>query len=146
MENKLKRLQLVFTFLLILVLTSGSVISSASANTIPDYSGAWDWYFYDSAGKVVCAKTLVISDDGSVSVKGNIYIDNVVYLTKISAVIASNGKVTEGELVNMSKLEMVGTITGSFTDTEGKGEWKNYLGTSGTWKATRSDKKVKDVK
>jgi len=146
METKLKKLQLVFSFLLMIFLTTGILISSASANTIPDYSGAWDWYFYDSAGKVVCAKTLVISDDGSVSVKGNIYIDNVVYLTKISAVIASNGKVTEGELVNMSKLEMVGTITGSFTDTEGKGEWKNYLGTSGTWKATRSDKKVKDVR
>jgi len=92
METKLKKLQLVFSFLLMIFLTSGSLISSASANTIPDYSGAWDWYFYDSAGKVVCAKTLVISDDGSVSVKGNIYIDNVVYLTKISAVIAPERK------------------------------------------------------
>lgn len=145
METKKRKIQFLFTFMLMLFVASGSFAKNISTVSEPDYSGAWDFYFYDAAGKVVAAKTLAISEDGSISVKGNVYIDNVVYLTKFSGVVAPDGKVKEGELVYLKKLENVGTITGSFTETEGKGEWKNYLGKSGTWKATRSDKKVKDL-
>lgn len=145
METRTKKIQLLFTFIVMLFLATGSFAKSISSDPDPDYSGAWDFYFYDTAGKVIGAKTLAISEDGSISVKGNIYINNVVYQTKITAKVSPDGKVKEGELIYLSNLEMVGTMSGNFTDKEGKGEWKNYQGKSGTWKATRSDKKVRDL-
>lgn len=145
MKNKTKIIQIVYTVLIMLFLASGSFARSISSASDPDYSGAWDFYFYDASGKVVAAKTLAISDDGSISVKGNMFIDNVVYQTKISAIVSPDGKLKEGELIYLTNLEITGSMTGKFTETEGKGEWKNYQGKSGTWKATRSEKKVKDL-
>ena len=144
MKNKVKRIPLLFSFLIMLFLSAGSISKAATIPLETDYSGAWDFYFYNTEGKVDAAKTIVIADDGSISVKAVMYIDNVVYQTRISAKVLPSGKISEGELIYLSNLEMVGQLTGSFTDTEGSGEWKNYQGKSVTWKAKRSDKKVKD--
>lgn len=143
MINKTK-IQIFYAFIVMLFLTAGTFARGNTPQAYPDYSGTWDFYFYDKADKVVGAKTLNISDDGSISVKTNIHLDNVVYLTRLSAVVSPNGKVSEGELMYLTNQDMIGTLTGTFTQSEGKGVWKDYMGKSGTWKATRSDKKVKD--
>lgn len=137
-------IQLLFTLLVMVFFTASSFAKNNSVNSTPDYSGSWDFYFYDNAGTVVGAKKLEISEDGSISVKANIILETVVYDTRISAVISSTGKVTEGELMYMTKQNMVGNMTGSFTKEGGSGEWKNYMGKSGTWKATRTVKNDND--
>ena len=143
MKNRSK-FQLVFTFLVMLFLTAGNFAKSVNAKTNPDFTGTWEFNFYDNADKLIGVKTLVVSDDGNVSAVTNIYIDNFVYDTRISAVISPDGKIKGGELIYLSKQEMVGSLKGSFTKAGGSGVWKNYMGKSGTWKAVRSDKKVKD--
>ena len=137
-------LKLLLTLLVMVFFTAGSFAKSNSVKTTPDYSGTWDLYFYDNAGKVVGAKKLEVSEDGSISAKANIILATVVYDTRVSAVVLKNGRVTDGELMYMTKQDMVGSITGNFTETVGSGEWKNYMGNSGTWKATRSNTKAHD--
>ncbi|HMS64371.1 MAG TPA: hypothetical protein PKD83_03855 [Ignavibacteria bacterium] len=143
MKNKSK-LQLVFTLLVMLFFTAGSFAKNIPVIASPDYSGTWDFYFYDTSDKVVGAKTLLVKDDGTISAITNVYIDNFVYDTRISAIVSANGKVSEGEMIYLTKQENVGSFTGSFSDAGGSGTWKNYMGKSGTWKATRSDKKIKE--
>ena len=143
MKNKFN-FKAVLSLLVMFLFTAVGFAKVNNTPTLPDYSGNWDFYFYDNADKVVGAKTLSISEDGSISVKANILLETVVYDTRISAIVSESGKVTEGEMMYMTKQEMVGTFTGNFNEAGGSGTWKNYMGKSGTWKATRTDKKTKD--
>lgn len=133
MRNNIKKLALLLSLFAMFFLASGSTDS--------DYSGSWDITFYDASGKKVGSKTITISEEGSISGKAVMNIDNTIYLTEIAgSVSSSNGKVLDGKLTDTDKLEMEGVLTGSFNKTEGKGEWKNYYSKSGTWKANRSTK------
>ena len=136
MRNKLKKLPLLLSLLAILLFTSGSYIKSIAMSKGPDYSGNWEFFFYDDAGKLQGRKVLSISNDGSISGKVILNLDYIVYNTEVSGSVTPNGKVNDGSLTDTDKLEMVGVLTGSFTENEGNGKWKNYYGKSGTWKAT----------
>jgi hypothetical protein len=143
MRNKIKKLPLLTVLLALLFFASGNLIKSSAANTIPDYSGNWDFFFYDASGKLQGKKTIFISESGSVSDKVILNLDNVIYNTEISCALATNGKVIDGNLTDTDKLEMVGVLTGNFTELEGNGTWTNYYKKSGTWKASRSTKQDK---
>lgn len=141
MKTLIKKLYPHLSVFIFIFLISG--LQNSTASVVPDHSGKWEISFYDASGKLEGIRTITISGDGTISDKINLEIDKIVYLTEISAVVTSNGKIKDGSLTNTDKLSMVGTMTGSFTETEGKGEWKNYYGKSGTWTAKRSDKKDK---
>lgn len=135
----MKKFALLFSMLLMCLISTG--YKSISALTAPDYSGKWDLTFYDAAGNLYGKRTISISEDGSISDKAVLNIGTMIYLTEISAIISNNGKLKEGKLTDTDNLDMVGSFTGSFTEMEGTGNWKNYYGKSGTWKAERSQKK-----
>ncbi|MEO8209005.1 MAG: hypothetical protein ABI840_00475 [bacterium] len=141
MKNKIKKfIRLLSLFAMFLFVTGSYLESAASVSTIPDYSGSWDFTFYDASGKLQGKKTIVISDDGSFSDKAILEIDFTVYLTKLSGSISDKGKVEDGTLTDADTFKMEGILTGNFTDSEGSGVWKNYYKKSGTWKAKRSTK------
>ncbi len=142
MRNKLKKLPLLLSLFAMLFLATGSYVKS-NTSTIPDLSGSWDISFYDASGALQGKKTISINDDGSVSDKVILNLNNVIYNTELSALVQANGRVKDGKLTDTDKLEMEGSFTGTFTETEGNGSWKNYYNKSGTWKATRSTKKDK---
>lgn len=119
-----------------LFLVSGIYLESIASPLSPDYSGKWKISFYDASGKLQGARTVTI-EDGAISDKTNMIFDNVVHLTEISASISSNGKVVDGTLTDTDNLDRSGVLAGSFKKSEGSGEWKNYHGKSGTWKAVR---------
>lgn len=143
MRTKIKKMLQLFPLFIFLVLMSVGPAFSNAPGTIPDFSGNWDFTFYDAAGTLQGTKTLEVAEDGSISGKVILSLDNVIYNTEVSAVVAKNGKVNDGSLTDTDKLEMHGTLTGSFTDSEGSGKWQNYYGKSGTWQAKRSTKKIK---
>jgi len=136
----MKKLPKLLSLFVALFLVSGAYFESVAAPALPDYSGTWKISFYDASGKLQGSRTLSISEDGSISDKANLIIDNVVYLTEISAAVSPNGKVVDGTVTDTYKIENVGLLTGTFTEEEGNGEWKNYYGKGGTWKAVRSTK------
>lgn len=138
MLNKFKKLPAIFSLLAMLLLVSVSF--SAAATSGPEYSGHWKISFFDASGNLLGSKTIEISDDGSISDKAILSIDNTIYLTELSAIVSPKGKVTEGTLIDTDKLEMKGSLTGSFTKQAGSGEWKNYYNKKGTWKAERPPK------
>ncbi len=141
MRNRFKKLSFLFSLIITISLASGSMAKNFPPLSIPGFQGIWDFTFYDASGKMQGKKTLQISEDGSVSGKVIMNIDNTIYNTEVSAVITKRGKVNDGSLTDTDKLEMVGSLTGSFSESEGgKGAWKNYYGKSGTWEAKRSDK------
>ena len=139
MKTLTKKMYPLLSVFIFIFLISG--LQNSTAAIVPDYSGKWEITFFDASGKVEGVRTITISGDGAISDKINLELDRVVYLTEISAIVTSSGKLKDGSLTNTDKLNMVGVMTGSFTETEGKGEWKNYYGKSGTWTAKRSDKK-----
>lgn len=119
---------------------SGSFQKSNASTTLPDYSGSWDFSFYDDAGVLQGKKTLNVSEDGSISGKAILNLSNVIYNTEVDGTILPNGRISDGSLTDTDKLDMVGVLTGTFTREEGNGKWKNYYNKSGTWKAIRSEK------
>lgn len=141
MKNKIKSLPKLFSFLAIIFLLSGAFnLSNASGS--PDYSGKWNISFYDASGKFIGGNTINVSEfDGSISGKTILNINSTVYLTEVNGtVISVSGKLKDGDITDNDKLEMTGKLTGSFTETEGSGEWKDYYGKGGTWKAKRPSK------
>jgi hypothetical protein len=141
MKNKIKKLPpLLFLFVMFFLASGSSYKSYAAAPDNPDFTGKWDISFYDASGKFLGAKTVTIPEDGSISEKAILRIDNTIYKTRISCTVSPDGKVKDGSLTDTDKLEMEGTLSGSFTDSEGSGQWKNYYKTGGTWKAKRSTK------
>jgi len=136
----MKKLTKLLSLFVMLFLVSGTYFESIAAPVVPDYSGSWKITFYDASGKLQGSRTISITEDGSISDKANLSLDNVVYLTEISASVSSKGKVLDGTLTDTYMIDMVGVLTGSFTESEGSGEWKNYYGKSGTWKAVRTTK------
>ena len=114
--------------------------SGIAAPAIPDYTGSWKISFYDASGKMQWVRTVTVDENGNISDKTNLNLDNTIYLTEISATITPDGKVTDGTLTDAVKIDMVGKMAGSFTETEGSGTWKGYYGKSGTWKAVRATK------
>jgi hypothetical protein len=137
----MKMLQKSKMLILILALIFTSIsIQNISAQNKPEYSGTWDLTFYNPEGKVIGLRTLEISGDGLISDKANFYLGEIVYLTDIEADLSDNGIVRDGTLTDHDKIEVTGMMTGSFTVSDGNGEWKNYHGKSGSWKAVRSDK------
>lgn len=143
MKNKIKKLPLYLSLIAMLFFASGSYIISKAAAENPDYSGRWDIAFYDASGTLLGGRTITVSEDGSISDKTNMSINNTVYLTEISCSILANGKIQDGNLTDTDRLDMKGLFSGSFTESEGNGKWKNYYNTSGTWIAKRSTKKDK---
>jgi hypothetical protein len=141
MKTKNKNLALLLAAFVMLSLVTVSIPVSAASFTIPDFSGSWEFTFYDEAGNFQGKKTIEIGEDGSISGKVILSIDNVIYNTEVSASLSAAGRINDGTLTDTDKLEMVGALTGSFTDTEGKGKWRNYYGKSGSWEAKRSEKK-----
>lgn len=139
MKTLTKNLFASLSILLISLMFTG--IQKVSAADNPDYSGRWEISFFDASGKLFGIRSISIDSDGSISDKINLDLDKVIYLTEISAVVSDKGKVKEGKLTDTYKIENVGILTGNFTESEGKGEWKNYYGKNGTWSAKRSDKK-----
>ncbi|MDQ3020143.1 MAG: hypothetical protein M3R36_06200 [Bacteroidota bacterium] len=141
MKDKIKKFTQLLSLFAMFIFASGSYHeSTASVPIIPDYSGSWDFTFYDSSGKLQGKKTIVISEDGSFSEKAIMEIDYTAYLTKLSGSISSKGKLLDGTLTDADTFKMEGVLTGNFTDSEGSGVWKNYYKKSGTWKAKRSTK------
>lgn len=141
MRNRFRKLSLLLGFFITLSLASGSMAKNFTPNSIPGFAGIWDFTFYDASGKMQGKKTLEIAEDGSISGKVVMNIDNTIYNTEVSANITKNGKVNDGTLTDTDRLEMVGSMTGTFIESEGgKGTWKNYYGKSGTWEAKRSEK------
>lgn len=138
----LQKLSMLVVLLMIIFTSAG--ISKLSAQDKPDYSGMWDFTFYNPEGKVEGLRTLEVTGDGLISGKANMYLGNVVYLTEIDADLSDEGIVRDGTLTDHDKIEVTGTLKGLFTISEGNGEWLNYHGKSGTWKAVRSDKKTKN--
>ncbi|MEO8665219.1 MAG: hypothetical protein ABI462_06965 [Ignavibacteria bacterium] len=138
----MKKLPKLLSLIVMLFLASGIYSETIAASVVPDYTGTWKISFYDASGKQQGVRTLTVSDDGSISDKANINIANTVYLTEISASVSPDGKVTDGTLTDTYKIEVVGSMTGNFTETEGAGQWK-YYGKTGTWKAERSTKATK---
>ena len=136
-----KKLPLLLSLFVMLFLAAGSNFKNISAHTIPDFSGNWDIMFYDASGKMEGKKTVAINERGSFSDKVILNINNVIYNTEISATLSKQGKVQDGVLTDTDKLEMTGVLTGNFSTDAGQGEWKNYYGSSGTWKAVRSENK-----
>ncbi|MCB0728806.1 MAG: hypothetical protein KDD00_15185 [Ignavibacteriae bacterium] len=141
----MKMLQkIVMPLFLLMIIITASGINKVSAQDKPDYSGTWSITFYNPEGKVVGLRTLEVSGDGLISDKANMYLGEIVYLTDIEADLSDNGIVRDGTLTDHDKIEVTGTLRGSFTVSEGNGEWTDYHGSSGTWKAVRSDKKAKN--
>lgn len=136
----MKKLTKLLPFFVMLFLVSGTYFESIASPVIPDYSGTWKISFYDASGKLQGGRTISISEEGTISDKANLVFGKVVYLTELSASISSKGKVLDGTLTDTYKLDMVGVLTGTFTESEGSGQWKNYYGKSGTWKAVRTTK------
>ncbi|HMQ68062.1 MAG TPA: hypothetical protein PKC58_03665 [Ignavibacteria bacterium] len=132
------------TLLLLMIILTSAGINKVSAQDKPDYSGTWSFTFYNPEGKVVGLRTLEVSGDGLISDQANMYLGEIVYLTDIEADLSDNGMVRDGTLTDHDKIEVTGTMTGIFTISEGNGEWTDYHGKSGSWKAVRSDKKVKN--
>lgn len=130
--------------LLLMIIFTSAGMNKVSAQDKPDYSGTWSFTFYNPEGKVVGLRTLEISGDGLISDQANMYLGEIVYLTDIEADLSDNGIVRDGTLTDHDKIEVNGTMRGSFTVSEGNGEWTDYHGKSGTWKAVRSDKKAKN--
>jgi len=143
MKSKFKKLPLLFSVLAAVFLISGSQLT-VNAKDNPDYSGSWDISFFDASGNLQGFKTINVGEDGSISGKAILNLDNVIYNTEVSGKINSKGKVVDGSLTDTDKLEMIGGLSGSFTETEGNGSWKNYYHKSGTWKAERSKKDKRD--
>lgn len=139
----MKSLTKLFALVMMLVIASGSYLDSKASSVEPDFTGTWDITFYDAAGKIQGGKTITIEQDGSISSKTNMNLNNTIYVTEISATVSPRGTVQDGTLTNTDKLDMQGILTGTFTETEGNGQWKDYYGKSGTWKAVRSEKMEK---